>query len=328
MKLEKTRGFWTYIVFGVLCIAVGAALMPVWAGVDVFFSSWGNYSVNIIISGLILGYILFYLIKRIKRYSNTPAQVVSIVELVVMAVIAAVCTASLFVDSISFGEPCQIFALVVWARGVSGVFTGYYCDSNIVKAAEEEKRAKKSAGKLPALEDLKKEEIKETKIDTEAEPKGRVDDFTVWRLSFSVILISVGVYLFVDPVIKLIHMQWVFSCTAMAVGLFFAVFGMAKKPTKVTVEKSSPETKKEKEKKSADGAKAEAKGEEAKKAPAAKEEKPAADKAPAEKKAEEKAEKAEDAPQLEGAKVSIKVSGESANAMTQTAMYDAVEKEK
>lgn len=328
MKLEKTRGFWTYVVFGVLCAVVGAALLPVWAGVDVFFSSWGKYSVNITISGLILGYILFYLVKRIKRYSNTPAQVVSIVELVVMAVIAAVCTTSLFVDSISFGEPCQIFALVVWARGVSGVFTGYYCDSNIVKAAEEEKRAKKSAGELPALDDLKKEEVKETKIDTEAEPKGRVDDFTVWRLAFSVVLISVGVYLFVDPVIKPIHMQWVISCTAMAVGLFFAVFGMAKKPTKVTVEKSSPEAKKGDEQKPADEPKAEAKSEPAKEAPAAKAEKPAADKTAVENKADEKAEKVENAPQLEGAKVSIKLSNESANAMTQTAMYDAVEKEK
>ena len=202
--------------------------------------------------------------------------------------------------------------------------------------AEEERRAKKK-DELPALETLKKE--KPTEIDTEAPPKGRVDDFTVWRLAFSVVLISAGTYLFVDPFIKHVHLQWVFSCVTIAVGLFFMVFGMAKKPAKVKIEKASPEAKKEEgqakaDVTAADKSKAEektaqqasAKDEGAKKAEPvarAKKEEPVLEA----KKEESSLEKKEDVPQLEGAKVSIKVSGESANAMTQTAAYDAIEKE-
>ena len=306
-KLEKTGYYWTYLLFGVLCVLLGTSLLPQWASTDVFFKGWGAYSVNMMISGLIFGYIVFYLVKRIKRYSNTPAQVVSIVELVIMAVIAVICTVSLFVGDISLGEPCQIFALVVWARGVSGVFTGYYCDSNVVRDAEEERRASKNGDEVA----LSKVIEKKKDIDTEAESKGRVDDFTVWRLAFAVVLISMGTYLFVNPLIKAIHLQWVFSCTTVAVGLFFIVFGIFKRPVSVKVDGESPAAEKESENQNApkneeqantaeqnDAAHVEAKGQDVEKIQAPKEE-----------------------------KVSIKLANESANAVTQTSVYDAVKDE-
>ena len=230
LKLEKTKAFWLYIVGGVLSIALGIMLMPFWnsLGKDVFFKTWGGVSVNIMISGLLLAYVLLYLVKRIKRYAGTPAQIVAIVELVLMVVISVVCTVSMFVDEISFGDPCQIFGLVLWARGASGVFTGYYCDSEFVAELDRKNKEKKKAKKG------EKEKIEE--IDTDEEPRGRVDDFTVWRLTLAILLISLGTYMFIKPPFGALLLQWVFSGIISAVGLFFTVFGCAMKPKRVKVE--------------------------------------------------------------------------------------------
>ena len=169
IKLEKTNAFWVYILGGVLAVFLGIMLLPAWADTSLFFSNWGSLSVNIMISGLILAYILLYLTKRIKRYAGTPAQIVAIVELVLMAVIAVVCAVSNFIDyDVSFGGPCQIFGIALWVRGASGVFTGYYCDSNIVKAAEEAKKAREESEK--ATDEPKNESDEDNGSDDKKNP--------------------------------------------------------------------------------------------------------------------------------------------------------------
>ncbi len=288
IKLEKTNAFWVYILGGVLAVFLGIMLLPAWASTDLFFNNWGSLSVNIMISGLILAYILLYLTKRIKRYAGTPAQIVAIVELVLMAVVAVVCAVSNFIDyDVSFGGPCQIFGIALWVRGASGVFTGYYCDSNIVKAAEEAKKAKKKGAV----------EVKTEEINTEEEPKGRVEDFTVWRLALAVALISAGTYLFVKPAFEAENLQWVFSCAIIFVGLFFAIFGGFLKPNKVKVNEKSPMSADEKES------------------------------APSKEKSQTKVNDKNNIKALDEGKVNIKLGNESANAMTKTAAYDAVKNE-
>ncbi len=295
-KIEKTRAFWAYIVGGFLCMIVGGVLFPLWSKTNVFFKGWGFRSVSIMISGLLLAYILLYLVKRIKRYSNTPAQIVAVVELVLMAVIAVLCVVSDFVPNISLGGPCQIFAIALWVRGASGVYTGYYCDSEIVKEAEEEKKAEKEKKKGKNVKSS--EEAKETKskkkseIDTEKEPRGRVDDFTVWRLTLAIALISLGTYLFLRPAFEKIHLQWVFSCAIIVTGFFFVVLGFALKPKRIKVEEKS---------KTEEGEGVDVKESAGEKITDAKESKDGL---------------------LEEGKVKVKLSG--ATAMTKTAAYDAI----
>lgn len=298
-KIEKTRAFWIYIVGGLLSMVVGAILLPVWGKTNLFFKNWGMHSVSVMISAVLLAYILLYLVKRIKRYSNTPAQIVAIVELVLMAVIAVVCFVSDFVPyNISLGGPCQIFAIALWVRGASGVYTGYYCDSEIVKEVEEEKKAKKNEkkNKKDSSTDEKEDEKakKKKEIDTEKEPKGRVDDFTVWRLTLAIALITVGTYLFLKPAFDKIHLQWAFSCVIVVVGFFFVVLGFALKPRKVKVEKTG--------KRAEDDGKGNYSGDFDD--------------------SNDRLDKSEVAGALESGKVSIKLG--SANAMTNTAAYDTV----
>ena len=292
IKLEKTKSFWLYVFGGVLAMILGGMLLPLWSNVkkDLFFKTWGALSVKIMISGLVLAYVFLYLVKRIRRYHGTPAQMVAIVELVLMVVIAFVCTVSQFVDDFSFGGPSQIFGLVLWVRGASGVFTGYYCDSQFVAEVEKKNKEKKNGSK----KDDKKEEI-----DTDEEPRGRVDDFTVWRLSLAVVLISLGIYMFIKPVFEPIFLQWVFSITIVAVGLFFIVYGLALKPKKVRVK----EIKVEEQAENGNGQGNLGKGEEA-----------------------SKLGKKEEVKALEEGRVKIKLDS-SANAMTDTATIDAVSKD-
>jgi hypothetical protein len=97
LSLEKTRAFWLYIVGGIIALTLGVMLLPVWRGFEsLFFSGWGEFAINIMMSSALIAYILLYLVKRIRRYSGTPAQIVAIVELVLMVVIAVVCTVSTF----------------------------------------------------------------------------------------------------------------------------------------------------------------------------------------------------------------------------------------
>lgn len=235
LSLEKTRAFWLYIVGGIIALALGVMLLPVWSSFEkLFFSGWGEFAINIMMSTALIAYILLYLVKRIRRYSGTPAQIVAIVELVLMVVIAVVCTVSTFTDVVSFGEPCQIFGLALWARGASGVFTGYYCDSTLVS-----EKAKKA--KIDKKNKAQEKPDTQTEIDTDEEPRGRVDDFTVWRLALAVILISVGTYMFITPPIKQIVFQWVFSCAVIFIGLFVAIYGGSLKPVKVKVKEKKDE---------------------------------------------------------------------------------------
>jgi flagellar biogenesis protein FliO len=243
---------------------------------------------------LLLAYILLYLVKRIKRYSNTPAQVVAIVELVLMAVLAVVCAVSEFVEySITFGGPCQIFGIALWVRGASGVYTGYYCDSDIVKEAENEKKEQKKKIKAQA----EKAEKPQKAIDTDEAPRGRVDDFTVWRLTLAIVLITAGTYLFVKPAFEKIHLQWFFSCAIIVVACFFVVLGFALKPRKIRVENESPvNAKPEEPQQQQDTQAAEANVETAQQTQG----------------------------YLESGKVKINIDN-SANAMTKTAVYDAID---
>lgn len=290
IRLEKTPSFWAYIVGGFICIAVGILLLPAWAGAEVFFSSWSAYSVNIMISALLLAYILLYLMKRIKRYSNTPAQVVAIVELVLMAVLAVVCAISEFVEyGINFGGPCQIFGIALWIRGASGVYTGYYCDSNLVKEAEQQKKAQKKSDAAPKGNDAEAVAA----LDTDRTPRGRVDDFTVWRLTLAIVLITAGAYLVLEPAFEKIHLQWVFSCAIILISCFFVVLGFALKPSKIRVEAHSPKAEVPKEENTAVNS--------------------------------EDAEQSDAAGYLESGKVKINFG--SANAMTKTAAYDAIKDE-
>ncbi len=125
LNFKTTRNFWAYICFGVLAVIVAVILAPVWSDTDVFFKNWGSKIVNIMIAVAIIMYLIFFLAKKIKSYSNSTILVLTVIEFVLLAIIALGCILSQF-NVINIGGPCEILGLALWCRGTVELFRAYY----------------------------------------------------------------------------------------------------------------------------------------------------------------------------------------------------------
>ena len=90
---SKTKWFWVYIVLGILGIIAGIMLMPVWSGCPdwVFWKDWGMKIVNMIICVCIVLYLCLYLINKIMSRSNSVVKILTIIEFVLLALVALGC---------------------------------------------------------------------------------------------------------------------------------------------------------------------------------------------------------------------------------------------
>ena len=124
---KKTKLFWLFFVTGVLAILLGIMFMPIWqnAGDWVFWKDWGQNLVNIIIFACIVLYLCLFLVKKIRRRSNGVVKVLTIVEFVLMSLIALGCILQQF-KVINIGGACAILGLALWCRGVVEIFRSYY----------------------------------------------------------------------------------------------------------------------------------------------------------------------------------------------------------
>ncbi len=124
---KKTSLFWLYFVCGVLLVLLGIMLMPVWSGAPdwVFWRTWGYNCVDLIICACIVLYLGLFLFKKIKSRSNGVIKVLTIIEFVIMALIALGCLLSQF-EVINIKEACKILGLALWCRGVVEIFRAYY----------------------------------------------------------------------------------------------------------------------------------------------------------------------------------------------------------
>ena len=123
----KTKLFWLYFVAGVLLILAGVVLMPVWTncGDWCFFKDWGTKIVNLIIAACLIAYLVLYLLKKLMSRSNGVVKVLTIVEFVLLALVALGCILQQF-KVINVGGACQIFGLALWCRGAVEIFRAYY----------------------------------------------------------------------------------------------------------------------------------------------------------------------------------------------------------
>ena len=121
---KKTGLFWLYFVLGALTMIVGIMLMPVWqnCGNWCFYKDWGLQIVNIIIAVCLILYLVLFLIKKIAGRSNGVIKVLTIVEFVILALVAIGCILQQF----KVGGSCAILGLAMWCRGVVEIFRAYY----------------------------------------------------------------------------------------------------------------------------------------------------------------------------------------------------------
>lgn len=125
---KKTKLFWLYIVLGVFLILAAIVLAPFWSKLNgdwCFWKNWGPNIVNLIIAAVLIYYLFAYLFPKVKRTTGGVTKTLTIVEFILMALVAVGCIFSQF-KIINIGGACRIFGLALWCRGSVEIFRAYY----------------------------------------------------------------------------------------------------------------------------------------------------------------------------------------------------------
>ncbi|MBR2322226.1 MAG: hypothetical protein IKA54_01395 [Clostridia bacterium] len=125
INTQKTKYFWLYIVVGAILMIVSIMLMPFWKDIapDLFFASYGEDFIKIVVAGVLVLYMFGYLLKKLIKTSIMAVKVLSIVEFTVLSLIALGCIISQF--AVFYLDISIILALAVWMRGLVEVVRAY-----------------------------------------------------------------------------------------------------------------------------------------------------------------------------------------------------------
>ena len=125
LTLKKTKLFWAYYVGAFICLLAAVIFAPVWSNTEIFFKGWGAKVIDLLIAALIIFYLVTYLSKKVAKGGNGVIKILTIVEFVLLALIALGCILSQF-KVFNFGGPCEIIGLIMWVRGAIEVYRAYY----------------------------------------------------------------------------------------------------------------------------------------------------------------------------------------------------------
>ena len=120
LKPQKTKLFWLYFVASALLITLGIFLLPVWSNSNVFFKDWSNNSIDIILAILIVLYVVFYLLKKVKNNDlkkSKGLKLVKIIEICLLFVLSIFCVLEQFKVT-NFIGPCFVVGCILYFRGL------------------------------------------------------------------------------------------------------------------------------------------------------------------------------------------------------------------
>ena len=126
INASKTKFFWIYIVVGAILMIASVMFMPFWKDIapDLFFANWGENFVKIVIAVVLMFYLFGYLIKKVASANIAVEKVLTVIEFVILFLIALGCIISQFVV-FSF-DISIILALAFWMRGTVEIVRAYY----------------------------------------------------------------------------------------------------------------------------------------------------------------------------------------------------------
>ena len=128
------KNYLACLILGSLCLLAALIFAPIWTWWEKCpWKLWGMQILNILIAVIIIAYLALFLFKKIKGSRKRVIQVLTIIEFVLLSLIALGCIFSQF-NIINVQGACQIFGLALWARGCVEIFRAYYyrADSNEV----------------------------------------------------------------------------------------------------------------------------------------------------------------------------------------------------
>ena len=125
MKKILKNSLLCYII-GSISLLAAILFAPIW---DLWekcpWKDWGNRIIGLLIAGLIVCYLAFYLFKKIKNTTKRVILVLTIVEFSLLSLIALGCVFTQF-KILNISDAGKIFALAIWIRGTVELFRAYY----------------------------------------------------------------------------------------------------------------------------------------------------------------------------------------------------------
>ena len=71
LVIKKNKLFWLFIALGAIVLLFGVTLLPVWKDIDIFFASWSDAGVNIVLFSILVFYIVLLINRNlVKRKSK------------------------------------------------------------------------------------------------------------------------------------------------------------------------------------------------------------------------------------------------------------------
>ena len=127
ITVKKTKAYWLYIALGIVTLIFGILLLPFWGKIwnECPWKSWGTDLVMLFMALVIGLYLFMFLIKKINRYRGV-VQVLTIIEFVLLALIALGLVFSQFNILAIPKQPSVILGLALYCRGVIEIFRAYY----------------------------------------------------------------------------------------------------------------------------------------------------------------------------------------------------------
>ena len=127
ITVKKTKAYWLYIALGIVTWIFGILLLPFWGSIwnECPWKSWGTDLVMLFMALVIGLYLFMFLIKKINRYRGV-VQVLTIIEFVLLALIALGLVFSQFNILAIPKQPSVILGLALYCRGVIEIFRAYY----------------------------------------------------------------------------------------------------------------------------------------------------------------------------------------------------------
>ncbi len=124
LVIKKTKLFPLYWIIGAILLVLGIFLLPVWGDSDVFWKTWSNEAVSLVLFGILIFLIVMMIIK-IDKNQEKVIKSVRITEIALLLVLAILCALDYF-GLISFMKPGNAIGFLVWLRGSMMIINCFY----------------------------------------------------------------------------------------------------------------------------------------------------------------------------------------------------------
>ena len=125
LVIKKNKLFWLFIFLGAIVLLFGVTLLPVWKDIDIFFATWSDAGVNIVLFAILVFYIVLLINRNLVKRKSKFIVGITIIELIVLLFVAVSCLLQQFNVFSIFG-PCFVFGLMIYFRGLVNVLEPYF----------------------------------------------------------------------------------------------------------------------------------------------------------------------------------------------------------